>query len=271
MIRTLLAAGVATAVLLSAGNAVAAPDLIQAFGHTVEVRAEAFMEVLVIDGQRIHEDFAIALDAVEPVAGTLAVVARTSGGGNMCGFAPFVVLLPEGQQPVISGPAETCADFRLSIEDNRIVYMGYPTPLGPAEQWIWTPADGFVEAKPIPFTYESGLGWGNLEGAAIDHPFDLFYSAEFAAQAAELLGKSREIFLTILSGPGEGAFRGQVYVGSACFPHNCPYAQAFFLADMTNQRLFLAWNIEGREVQAPQIWNWPDGVVAILEEWRATR
>ena len=271
MLRTLLVAGAAIAVGLSSGSAAAAPDMMQAFGHTVEVRAENFMEVLLIDGQKVHEDFAIALDAVEPVGGTVVVAARTSAGGNMCGFAPFVVLLPEGQPPIVSGPADTCADFRLSIEESRIVYMGYPTPLGPAEQWIWTPAGVFVAAEPIAFAFESGLGWGNLEGATIEHPFDLFYSAEFMAQAEALLGKNRDTFLTILTGLGAGEFRGQVYVGSAGFPHNCPYAQAFLLADPTSRRLFLAWNIEGREVQAPAIWDWPDGVVALLEEWRAQR
>lgn len=248
--------------------ALADPISFDVFGHAFEIRGEPFQEELWLDGAKVHENGFLVLDSIGIVGDTLVIVGLSATGGNMCGAAPFVVSYPAGGAPVFDGPVDTCVQLTATLEPNDILFRGTPTPLAPGEQWSWHPGAGFVMEAPVPFVPKTESGFAAAAAGAIDHPFRLFEYGDVLALSEPMMGGERDEILTTFSGPGTGELRGTLYVGDACFPHNCPYAQAFVAADTTTDALYMAWNLSGRVTVVPSAAEWPQAAAAALAAWR---
>lgn len=266
-IRT--AAALALGALAFASPALADPISFEVFGHAFDIRGEPFQEELWLDGAKVHENGLLFLDEIGIVGDTLVIVGLSATGGNMCGAAPFVVSYPAGGPAVFDGPIDTCFQLTATLEPNDVLFQGIPTPLAPGEQWSWHPGAGFVMEAPITFVPHAESGFAAAAAGTIDHPFRLFEYADVLALAEPMMGGERDEILTAFSGPGVGDLRGTLYVGDACFPHNCPYAQTFVAADTATDALYLAWNLSGRLTVIPSADAWPEAAAAALAAWRA--
>lgn len=262
-----------TAVLTFGAIAVASPALadpvdFQAFGHHFEIRGAPFEEELWLDGAKVHDNGFLFLDAIGIVGTTPVIVGGSATGGNMCGVAPFVVSFPAVGPPVFEGPIDTCSGLQPVFAEGELLFRGMASALNPGEQWTWRPGQGFTEAAPIAFVPSKASGWAAVLGGEITHPFDLMAYADTLAAANQLMGGARDEVMLALSGPGSGGFHGDVYVGDACFPHNCPYSHALMVADGGARRLFMAWRIDGAEAVAPSEDLWTDAARDALAQWR---
>jgi len=263
-----MTAALALGALALASPALADPISFEVFGHAFEIRGEPFQEELWLDGTKVHENGLLFVDQIGIVASTLVIVGTSATGGNLCGAAPFVVSFPSGGTPVFDGPVDTCAALAVTFEPNDVLFQGTPSPLGPGEQWSWHPGAGFVQEAPIAFVPRTESGFAAAAAGAIDHPFRLFEYGDTLELAEAMMGEERDEILTALSGPGASELRSTLYVGDACYPHNCPYAQTFVAADTTTDGLYMAWNLSGRVTVVPGIAEWPEAAAAALAEWR---
>ncbi|MGE0458453.1 MAG: hypothetical protein AB7O56_09635 [Bauldia sp.] len=268
--KTVVAGGL-LAVVASALPALADPVSFEAFGRPFEVRGEAFAEELWLDGTKVHENGFIFIDAIGIVGGTPVIVGTSATGGNACGGAPFVVSFPPGGAPVFDGPIDTCAALAVTIEANDVLFRGTPSVLAPAEQYSWHPGGvGFVAEAALPFAPSKQSGWDAIAAGAVSHPFDLLDYADMVGAFDMLVPADvRDEVLLALSGPGTGERQPAMFVGEACFPHNCPYSQALVVADEAQRRLYLAWSIDGVETIEPAEIEWTEGGLVALAEWRA--
>jgi len=129
-------------------------------GHQIKVTDDSMgSSALIVDGEVLHENGVIYLDATTQTLAGLAVVTGVAGaGGNGCGAAPFVLALPDGAAPALYGPLDSCREFTMQVQPEALVFSTEPLPSEPGEVWVWNPLTGLTEALPEDFSADSGAG-----------------------------------------------------------------------------------------------------------------
>jgi len=255
-------------VMLGASNRLAAsPIQLKVFGHEIALTdtapsATGVFPKLTIDGREFISDAYLNLREVV-MLGPIGVVVGTSfGGGNSCDEAPFVISFPEGQSARFDGPLDTCG-FTYEVEGQSIIFR---TSNG---VFAWRPHTGFTKLGLEGRSVDETKGWETLRGREVQFPSDLLDYGPIAAQINMLLGSERSQYEKIIEGVSlVREFRGDMYVGTTCKPHACPYEGGILIADIQSQRIFLAWKPENKAIIVrPSINKWPDKAAVALHEW----
>ena len=238
------------------------------FGRTITVSDGDEGQVLIIDGEQILTEIYISIDKDIVVDGIPALVGTASPGGNACEGAPFVISLEKGEAPILSGPIETCVAMEMSEESDQLIFASQAIPGRDGERWAWSPAGGFEEQSSVAFAPDIGKGWAELGRDSLSHPSGLMNYAEIAVDIDALLGDDKDLFETLITGPGSGEYKGSLYVGTACMAHNCEAAQALILADTRQRQIYLAWKAEDEKIVVrPPVGEWPALARVELRAW----
>ena len=253
--------------------AIAAPsahanDAMTVFGHPVELVGTLNDQKLTVDGKVLVKDAIVSIEQINVVAGTGVLIGGSSGGGNACDIAPFVVSFPPGEQAKVDGPINECGMGNIIFHPGSIEFVYSALPNLPGHRWIWTAAGGFKDAGDIAFGANGKLGWDALRHHDLAFPIDLYKNSEVGAAIKALTGTDDEAFTTGLTGPSDGEFDGDTYIGSGCVAHGCPFAGSFVIADIANRKIYLAWKEDGRPfVVRPSVKQWPGPFRFRLKEW----
>jgi hypothetical protein len=113
--------------------AIAAPsahanDAMTVFGHPVELVGTLNDQKLTVDGKVLVKDAIVSIEQINVVAGTGVLIGGSSGGGNACDIAPFVVSFPPGEQAKVDGPINECGMGNIIFHPGSIefVYSALP-------------------------------------------------------------------------------------------------------------------------------------------------
>lgn len=252
---------------LLCGAAALAEDISVA-GHSVSVREDGMGgAALVVDGEVLHENGVIYLDAPVQVAGQMVVTGVAGAGGNACGAAPFVLALPEGAAPALYGPLDSCREFAVQVQPEALVFATEPLPSEPGEVWVWNPVTGLTEALPEAFSADAGAGWDAVPTLAGAHPVDAMKLAPVLSALEAGLGSDYAAFAERISDLGSGDLTAEGYLGRACLKFTCDADWAFLYLHPASEGVFAAWGVMG-EIE-PRIWPsdttlWPTEAMAAL-------
>ncbi|MGX5721729.1 hypothetical protein [Shinella zoogloeoides] len=255
--------------LLGALAPVHAVELEKIAGHTVEIREKDFEKVLVVDGRELHTNQIVFLDDVYAFGDTVALVGTSSGGGNACDGAPFVLSFPGRGAPRIDGPIDSCVSVSWAVEGAGLVFSTVSVPGRETERWQWTAERGIAPLASVAFQADAASGWANLRERTFTHPSDAFGNGEIAASLKMVLGSDFEHFQTLMTGVGSGEFKGDDFVGTACRPHACLDEAGLIFLSSGERRAYAAWKPDGGKIAvfpAP-VKDWPEKARAELREW----
>jgi hypothetical protein len=247
------------------GAAAWAEDLAVA-GHSVSVRDDGMGgAALVVDGDVLHENGVIYLDAPVQVAGMTVLTGVAGAGGNACGAAPFVLALPDGAAPALYGPLDSCREFAVQVQPEALVFATEPLPSEPGEVWVWNPVTGLTEALPEDFTADAG--WEAVPGLAQAHPVEAMKLAPVLQALQVGLGEEYPVFAERISDLGSGDLTPEGYLGRACLKFTCDADWAFLYLHPATEGVFVGWHVMG-EIE-PRIWPqdtnlWPAEAMAAL-------
>lgn len=240
------------------------------FGHEVAIIRRDDGQILMIDGREVLKNEILDIRDALLVGGVPALVGSSSPGGNTCDAAPFVVSFPQGLNPRLDGPIESCRPVKADVGANEILFATVPIPNTDGETWKWTPSDGLIKSENRPFVPDASKGWATLREKSASHPSELIGFGEIAAQIDALLGADRNVFSDIITGVGSGSFDGDYFVGSACTRHLCQEEEALLVASISDKRVFLAWKPQGEKIVVrPLLKQWPERAKAALRDWAA--
>lgn len=250
---------------LLCGAAASAEDLAVA-GHGVSVRDDGMGgAALVVDGDVLHENGVIYLDAPVQVAGMTVLTGVAGAGGNACGAAPFVLALPDGAAPALYGPLDSCREFAVQVQPEALVFATEPLPSEPGEVWVWNPVSGLTEALPADFTAD--VGWEAVPGLAQAHPVEAMKLAPVLQALQAGLGQDYPVFAERISDLGSGDLTPEGYLGQACLKYTCDADWAFLYLHPAGEGVFVGWHVTG-EIE-PHVWpadttSWPPEAMAAL-------
>lgn len=240
-------------------------------GHALEVKDDGMgSAALLVDGEVLHENGVIYLDAAPQEVGGVTVVTGVAGsGGNACGAAPFVLALPEGAAPQLYGPLDSCREFTLQVQPEALVFSTEPLPSEPGEIWIWNATTGLTEAAPEAFGADPGAGWEAMPTLAQAHPVDAMKLAPVLQALQAGLGAEYPVFAERISDLGSGDLTAEGYLGQACLKYTCETDFAVLYLHAPSQQVFAIWHVDG-EVE-PHVWPqdttlWPPEAMATLRE-----
>jgi hypothetical protein len=245
----------------------AAAQEMEVAGHSVSVAPGVDGgQALVVDGEIVMIHGLVLLDAVPQVVNGVTVVTGVAGlGGNACNAAPFVLALPAGAGPALSGPVDTCAYLEMTAGPATLVFTGTATPETPAEVWVWAPETGFAAGAPQPFAPDAALGWDNL--AALDgaHPIDALRLATVEADLKTAFGPDWPAFTERLSGLGSGTLTAEGYLGEACIKFTCETDWALLYLHARSRRAYAVWSDgSALRLSPPDPGLWPEEAAAAL-------
>lgn len=261
-----LGMGLGLAVLLC--SAAASAEEMTVAGHNVSVREDGMGgAALVVDGEVLHENGVIYLNAPVQVAGQTVVTGVAGAGGNACGAAPFVLALADGSAPVLFGPVDSCREFAVQVQPEALVFSTDPLPSEPGEVWVWNPVSGLTEALPEDFSADAGANWDAVPMLAGAHPVDAMKLAPVLAALQAGLGTDYPVFAERISDLGSGDLTPEGYLGRACLKFTCDADWAFLYLHPASERVFAAWHVTG-EIE-PRTWPadttvWPAEAMAAL-------
>lgn len=252
------------------GVANAAAFELKMFGHDVIILQRDFEQILMIEGREYLKDEFLNIEEVHIVGGVPTVVGSSSGGGNACDAAPFVISFPQGANPRLDGPIESCRPVQVDIQSDQIRFSTAALPNSAGEAWTWAPANGLVKSENQAFVPDASKGWATLRERTASHPSELLAFREIASQIDTLLGTERQAFSKIISGVGSGSFDGDYFIGASCTRHMCQEEEAMLVASIRDKQVFLAWKPSGEKIVVrPPVKQWPDRAKAALREWAA--
>jgi hypothetical protein len=238
-------------------------------GRQVEVATDDMGDAeLRVDGAVLLQDGVIYLDPEAQAVGGVPVVTGVAGaGGNACGAAPFVLALPEGAEPVLYGPIDSCREFSLAVQPEALVFSTEPLPSEAGEIWVWNPVSGLTEALPEEFAADPGRGWESLGLLAGAHPVEAMQLAPVLAALQAGLGDQYPLFAERISDLGSGDLTADGYLGRACLKYTCDEDWAVLYLDRATEGVFAVWHVGG-EV-GPHFWPedphlWPPEAAAAL-------
>ncbi len=260
--------GQVAGVLLALSGAAAEAQEASVAGHRITVNEDGMGgAALVVDGEVLHENGVIFLDAPVKVAGQTVVTGVAGAGGNACGAAPFVLALPEGSAPALYGPLESCREFSVQVQPEALVFATEALPSEPGEIWVWTPISGLTEALPEEFSADANAGWEAVSTLAGAHPVDAMKLAPVLAALQGGLGDDYPVFAERISDLGSGDLTAEGYLGQACLKFTCDADWAFLYLHPATEGVFAAWHVMG-EIE-PRVWPadttlWPAEAMAAL-------
>jgi hypothetical protein len=263
-----LAGGIALAVWAGAGLA---DDRISVAGRQIEVvRIEDGMSGagLVVDGAMLLKDGVVYLDPEPLVIGGVTVVTGAAGaGGNACNAAPFVLALPQGGAPELSGPVDSCAYLLPQIDGDELVFGSESTPDNPGEIWVWTREAGFAPG-PAP-GFVASAGWEALDGLSGAHPADAMKLAPVLEALQAGLGADYPVFAERISDLGSGDLTADGYLGEACLKFTCDEDWAALYLHRDTRQIFAIWHVGGES--ETHVWPkdtavWPVAAVMALQD-----
>ncbi len=243
------------------------------YGHQVVIDKDAEgQQALKIDDKTLVTDAIVALDEVHEIDGFGVVVGSASNGGNACDSKPFVILLPKTGMPRLDGPLDSCSTVTVKLLEGKLFFSTEATPRWPADRWEWTTTAGFKKLQDKPFVAETSKGWAQLEAHARLSQDGLLGYADVASQIDRLAGSDKELVRSILSGTsGEGGHDGDIFVETACSPHNCGSEEGIVVADLTSKKIFLAWKPLNQKIKVnPPVNTWPSNAKMKLRDWAQT-
>lgn len=256
--------------LLWAGAAWAQDGIVTAAGHSVAVTDDAEGgKILLVDGQVMHANGLILLDAIPLAVGGITVVTGVAGaGGNACNAAPFVLALPEGGVPELYGPIDSCANLAVvDVQPEAIVFAAEPVPSLPGEVWVWNRLSGLTEALPEEFAPVEGAGWEQLDRLAGAHPAEALGLVPVYEALVAGLGEDYADFAERISDLGSGDLTAEGYAGEACLKFTCSADFALLYLHRETRQVFAIWHVMG-EIEN-HIWPedttlWPPEAMALL-------
>lgn len=251
--------------------AVAANLDIHLFGHQVTItKGDDDQYRLKVDEREVLKNYYIDIEEVHVVGGTPVAVGTSSGGGNACASAPFVISFPEGQRARLDGPLDSCMPVNVGFSDDKLSFSTTPQPNNPGQKWEWNASAGFHEIDGDVFVADKSKGWDQLRERSVTHPASLLGYAEVAAEINRLAGSDKTLVNDILTGVGSGEFKGDLFVGTVCTPHMCSYQEAIVIADLRSRTVYLAWKPSGQKIKvSPPVKAWREKAKAELREWSA--
>ncbi len=265
----MLKLGYAAGALTLVWGATAGAEALSVAGHHLEVRDDGTGNAaLLVDGEVLHENGVIYLDAPIQVAGQTVVTGVAGAGGNACGAAPFVLALAEGAAPALFGPVESCREFSVQVQPDGLVFATEPLPAEPGEIWVWTPISGLTEALPEEFTADSDAGWEAVPTLAQAHPVDAMKLAPVLQALQAGLSADYPVFAERISDLGSGDLTPEGYLGRACLKFTCDADWAFLYLHPATEGVFAGWHVMG-EIE-PRVWPadtnlWPAEAMAALQ------
>jgi hypothetical protein len=238
-------------------------------GHALEVRDDGLgSAALLVDGEVLHENGVIYLDEATQTVGGMTVVTGVAGsGGNACGAAPFVLALPEGADPRLYGPLDSCREFTLQVQPEALVFSTEPLPSEPGEIWVWNPVSGLTEALPEEFGADAGSGWEALSTLGGAHPVEAMKLAPVLQALQAGLGADYPVFAERISDLGSGDLTPEGYLGQACLKFTCDADFAILYLHRESEQVFAIWHVMGEAEN--RIWPqdttlWPPEAMAAL-------
>lgn len=241
---------------------------LDAFGHAVWLKGAYPEMALLIDDQLVLAGAILTIDSIQVIAGTPVLIGYSSGGGNACEAAPFVLSFPTNGAAKTDGPLETCALTKMVVDEGSLRFEAKALVGREAEVWTWTPVAGFREDASVIEMLDPERGWDDLRERLVKNPADLLSYGEIADQMVGLLGAETENFTTILGGVGSGHFKGDDYVGVTCASHQCGSVEAFIYLFTREKRVFLAWKPSDEVVKVrPLVSEWPEAARNELKSW----
>lgn len=263
--RVLVAAFLA---LLGTTAALAEEQLVG--GHAVTITEDGMGgAALVVDGEVLHENGVIQLDRKVLVVDGIATITGVAGpGGNACNAAPLVLFLPEGEEPALYGPLDSCSYLPLvEVRPDAIVFAADPLPSQPGEVWVWAPETGFTGGTPRVFGATADAGWDQLDTLANAHPVDALALQPVLQALQSGLGADYPAFAERISELGSGGLTAEGYLGSACLKHSCEEDWAVLYLHRESSRVFAIWHVMGeieRQVWPQDTADWPPEAARML-------
>ncbi|WP_349434288.1 hypothetical protein [Pararhizobium sp. A13] len=246
------------------------PFAMTLFGHQVSISPSGDQFKLEIDEREVLRNYYLDLDEIYVINGTPTVVGTSSGGGNACEGAPFIVSFPRNESPRLDGPLDTCFGVKVEASDIALTLSTAPTPNEPGKRWTWTPSDGIKEAESAAFVADVSKGWPQLRERTASHPADLLDYAELNEEITRLAGPDATLVNDILMGVGSGKYDGDLFVGTSCSRHMCLDQEAIVIADIPHKTIYLAWKPSGQKIKVnPEVKSWPERPRAALRNWAA--
>ncbi|MGD9740329.1 MAG: hypothetical protein AB7O56_09640 [Bauldia sp.] len=252
---------------LIASPAVADPIYLTTFGHLLEIRQTDAGEELRLDGTAVHQSDGIFLDSVGIVAGMPVIVGRSATRTD-CPVAPWVIFFPPDGDILLEGPVDSCVGLETLFRDDRLLFRSSASATAPGQTFSWTPTGGFEREADLVFIPGTAEGWMAANRHAIGAPSDLLGHGDTRATVDAIVGMAAKVVVPILQGPGNGEYRGDFYVGTACLPSDCSAGRALIVADIIGQEVFVAWRSDGPETLLPAETEWPAVALDALAEWR---
>ncbi len=251
--------------------AVAANLDIRLFGHQVTItKRDDDQYSLKVGNREILKNYYIDIEEVHVVGGTPVAVGTSSGGGNACASAPFVISFPPGQKARLDGPLDSCMPVNVDFSDDKLSFSTTPQPNIPGQKWEWTASAGIHEIDGEAFVPDTNKGWDQLRERSVTHPASLLEYAEVAAEINRLAGSDKSMIDDILTGVGSGEFKGDLFVGTACTRHMCSDQEGIVVADLRSRTVYLAWKPSGQKIKvSPPVKTWPENAKAELRLWSA--
>jgi hypothetical protein len=123
---------------------------------------------------------------------------------------PFVIVLSEGNQPVIHGPIESKAGFRHTLPRHdepaggEITFTAVYHPCRPIEKWVWSFEAGFSQLPSFDFAEVATLGWEELEQLGSAHPLEYLMVQEVYRKLKSGLGADWPVFADLIVQSGQG-------------------------------------------------------------------
>ncbi|MFA1624303.1 hypothetical protein ACDY96_16120 [Rhizobium mongolense] len=255
--------------LWSWGFAAAGSLDMRLFGHHVVItKGEDRQDSLKIDDREVLKNYYVDIDEIHVIDGMAVAVGTSSAGGNACEGSPFVISFPDGQNPRIDGPLDSCLPVTVKPSEGKLTLSTPATPNEPGQKWEWTANSGFKEVQGDTFVADSSKGWDQLRERSVTHPGGLLDYAEVAAEVNRLAGTDKALLNDILLGVGSGEFKGDLFVGTACSRHMCMDQEAVVVADLASRTVYLAWKPSGQKIKVnPPVKTWPEKVKAELRQW----
>ncbi|WP_309666046.1 hypothetical protein [Tabrizicola sp.] len=258
--------------LMVPGLALADADRMTVNGHSVEINdGTQGGKMLFVDGQVMHANGLILLDAaLLEVAGVPVVTGISGAGGNVCNAAPFVVVLPDGAAPEFYGPIDSCANLQIvDVQPEAIVFASEPVPSQPGEVWVWNRITGMTEALPEEFAPTEGAGWDQLSDLAEAHPADAMALEPVYQALVSGLGADYPIYAERISGLGSGDLTAEGYLGEACEKYTCEADFAVLYLHKATRQVFAIWHVSGEienRIYPEDTSLWPPEAMVVLRE-----
>jgi hypothetical protein len=245
---------------------------IKAFGHRVQLKTHDGQTSLSVDGKKMIGDAYLGVDKFITIDGTGVIIGSSRNGGASCDFSPFIIAFPKGDSPRFDGIVDPCANPvpKTTILKSAIVFETEALAGNPGKRWRWTPERGLQLEANVVQVASAGDGWRALKLRKAKYPNDLFKYKDLSRLIRQAVGEEwGKIEPALSGGPATMDYRGDLAVGWACEAHFCDSRNFFVVADLVQERLYIAWNApENDDTRTfPPLEAWSDEAREAFTRW----